>query len=178
MLMMDKSTNKSTDTKSHFRTANSSLFVGSVVVFLITASPYLFYSYESLPDSQVWETYFFTITTVFPSWISFGWYFVGKAIPLMLLFLWFFTCKHWWHWIILVPISMYAFQLWGVINESNNLDSLEIYYLIPLMLVLVPSVYLIRAKIFNGLRNADLDSFEKDLQLEKSTWQQIKDLFN
>ncbi|MDG1962011.1 MAG: hypothetical protein P8I32_03135 [Flavobacteriaceae bacterium] len=73
---------------------------------------------------------------------------------------------------------MYAFQLWGVINESNNLDSLEIYYLIPLMLVLVPSVYLIRAKIFNGLRNADLDSFEKDLQLEKSTWQQIKDLFN
>jgi hypothetical protein len=73
---------------------------------------------------------------------------------------------------------MYAFQLWGVVNESNNLDSLELYYLIPLMLVLVPSVYLIRAKIFNKMRNDDLSSFEEELSQEKNTWQQIKDLFH
>ena len=73
---------------------------------------------------------------------------------------------------------MYSFQLWGVINESNNLDSLELYYLIPLMLVLVPSVYLIRAKIFNGMRKDDLESFEKELSQEKNAWQQIKDLFH
>jgi hypothetical protein len=73
---------------------------------------------------------------------------------------------------------MYAFQLWGVVNESNNLDSLELFYLIPLMLVLVPSVYLIRAKIFNRMRNDDLTSFEQELSQEKNTWQQIKDLFH
>lgn len=176
--MMVKSTNKSTNTKSRFKTDNSSLFLGSIIVILIASTPYLFYTYESLPDSQVWETYFFRFETSFPSWISFAWYFVGKAIPLMLLLLWFFTCKHWWHWIILVPIAMYSFQLWGVINESNNLDSLELYYLIPLMLILVPSVYLIRAKIFNKMRKDDLESFEKELSQEKNTWQQIKDLFH
>jgi hypothetical protein len=177
-LTMVKSTNKSTNTKSPFKTGNSSLFLGSLIVLLIASTPYLFYSYESLPDSQVWETSFFSFETSFPSWISFAWYFVGKAIPLFLLLLWFFTCKHWWHWIILVPIAMYAFQLWGVVNESNNLDSLELFYLIPLMLVLVPSVYLIRAKIFNKMRNDDLTSFEQELSQEKNTWQQIKDLFH
>lgn len=174
---MDKPTNKSTKTRSHYKTGRSSLFIGSIVVLLIAITPYLFYIYESFPDSQVWETSLFSISTSFPSWISFAWYFVGKAIPLMLLLLWFFTCKHWWHWIILVPIAMYAFQLWGVINESNNLDSLEIYYIVPLMLILVPAVYLIRAKIFNKMRGADLKSFEQELMEKKSPWQQIKDLF-
>jgi len=45
-------------------------------------------------------------------------------------------------------------------------------------LVLVPSVYLIRAKIFNKMRNDDLSSFEEELSQEKNTWQQIKDLFH
>lgn len=72
---------------------------------------------------------------------------------------------------------MYAFQLWGVINESNSLDELEIYYIIPLMLVVVPAVYLIRAKLFNKIRGKDLKSFEAELMEKKSTWDQIKDLF-
>jgi len=95
-----------------------------------------------------------------------------------LLLLWFFTCKHWWHWIILVPIAMYSFQLWGIINESQNLDELELYFILPLMAVLIPAVYLIRAKLFNRLNENDLQSFEKELSQEKNTWQQIRDLFN
>lgn len=175
--MMDKQSNKSTNTKSHYKTGKSSLASGGIVVLLIAISPYLFYLYESFPESQVWETSLFSISTSFPSWISFAWYFVGKAIPLFLLLLWFFTCKHWWHWIILVPIAMYSFQLWGVLNESNNLDSLEIYYIVPLMLILVPAVYLIRAKLFSKIRGTDLQSFEEELMENKSTWQQIKELF-
>lgn len=175
--MMDKPISKSIETKSPYKTGKSSLIVGGIVVLLIALTPYLFYLYESFPNSQVWETSLFKFTTIFPSWQSFAWYFVGKAIPLMLLLLWFFTCKHWWHWIILVPIAMYAFQLWGVINESNNLDSLEIYYIVPLMLILVPAVYLIRAKLFNRMRGNDLKSFEEELGQSRSVWQQIKDLF-
>lgn len=72
---------------------------------------------------------------------------------------------------------MYAFQLWGVVNESNNLDELELVYIVPLMLIIVPAVYLIRAKLFNEVRGKDLDSFEEELMVKKSTWQQIKDLF-
>ena len=115
--------------------------------------------------------------TSFPNWYSFAWYFTGKFIPLYLLLLWFFTCKHWWHWIILVPIAMYSFQLWGVINESNNLDELEIIYILPLMMVIIPAVYLVRAKLFFKINEGDLKSFEEELGTQKSVWEQIKDLF-
>jgi hypothetical protein len=162
----------------HRPTAKRSLFIGGVVVLLIAVAPFIFYSYKSFPKSQVWETFLFNISTDFPDWFSYAWYLVGKIVPLYLLLLWFFTCRHWWHWIILVPIAMYSFQLWGLIRESDNqYDVLEIYYIIPLMMVLVPAVYLVRAKLFAKVRGDDLSSFEEELGAKRSTWQQLKDLF-
>jgi hypothetical protein len=176
---MDKIPNKSTETFHHYKTDNKSLVIGGIIVFLIAITPLLFYSYRSFPvDVKTWETSFFgTITTKFPDWNSYAWYFNGKFIPLYFLLLWFFTCKHWWHWILLVPIAMYSFQLWGVINESNNIDELELAYIFPLMMVLVPAVYLIRARLFNKVRGYNLESFEEDLLVKKTWWEQIKDLF-
>ncbi|MCW8980852.1 MAG: hypothetical protein OQJ83_05645, partial [Altibacter sp.] len=153
---MDKHHNKLTS-QSRYKTGKYSLFVGGIIVMFIAATPFVFYSYESFPsDSTSWETYFFTLRTSYPSLYHLAWYCVGKAVPLFLLLIWFFTCRHWWHWIILVPIAMYAFQLWGVINENGGMDELEIYYVIPLMMVLVPAVYLVRAKLFSKIRENDL----------------------
>ncbi|GHC51857.1 hypothetical protein [Ulvibacter litoralis] len=174
---MDKPNNKSTKHLSHYKTDRKSLVIGGIIVLLIALSPILFYSYRSFPESQTLETSFFTLNTSFPSFYAYAWYFTGKFIPLYLLLLWFLTCKHWWHWIILVPIAMYSFQLWGVINESNSLDELELVYIFPLMMILVPAVYLIRAKIFNQVRENDFQSFEEELAKKKSVWGQIKDLF-
>ncbi len=174
---MTKQNNKLTEISSHYKTDKKSLIIGGIVVFLIAITPFLFYIYESFPNTDIWETSYFNITTKFPDWYSFAWYFTGKFIPLYLLFIWFFTCKHWWHWIILVPITMYAFQLWGVLNESNNLDSLEFYYILPLMMVLVPFVYVIRAKLFTNLHKDNLKTFEEELGKKQTIWQQIKDLF-
>ncbi|MCF6307268.1 MAG: hypothetical protein L3J09_04860 [Flavobacteriaceae bacterium] len=145
---------------------------------LIAITPYLFYSYKSLPnDTQVWETFLFTITTSYFSINAYGWFLIGKIIPLYLLLLWYFTCKHWWHWIILIPIIMYAFQLWGVINQNQNLDELELFYIFPLMVVIVPAVYVIRAKLFANIHKDDLISFEEELEKKLTIWEQIKDLF-
>ena len=175
---MDKIHNKSTKPSSPYKTDKKSLVIGGVIVLLIAISPILFYSYRSFPIGQtMWETSYFSITTSFPDFYSFAWYFTGKFIPLYLLFLWFFTCKHWWHWILLVPISMYSFQLWGVLNESNDIDELDLVYLFPLMMVLIPAVYLIRARLFNEVLGKDLESFEEELLVKKTLWGQIKDLF-
>jgi len=174
---MTKQNNKSTETFHRFKTDRKSLIVGSVVVLLIAITPFLFYFYENFPTTKTWKTSYFTIDTAFPSFYAFAWYFTGKFIPLYLLLLWFFTCKHWWHWIILVPIAMYAFQLWGVINQNNDLDELEIYYVLPLMMVIIPAVYLIRAKLFAKMRQDDLQAFEEDLAKEKTMLQQLRDLF-
>jgi len=176
---MHKQINKLTPKKSNPQTTDrKNLFIGGIIVLIVAITPFIFYSYKSFPESQVWETPFFSISTDFPNWFSYAWYLVGKIVPLYLLLLWFFTCKHWWHWIILVPIAMYAFQLWGLIRESNNqYDVLEIYYLIPLMMFLVPAVYLVRAKLFAKVRGNDLETFEEELGVRTSVWKQLKDLF-
>lgn len=176
---MNKHPNKSTRGRLKFRhTDKKSLIYGGIVVILIALTPFIYYSYESFPlDSQVWETPFFSMTTKYPSFYNYAWFLTGKIIPILLLLIWFFTCKHWWHWIILVPLSMYVFQLWSIIHQSRSVDEIEIIYVIPLMMVLVPFVYLIRAKLFNKVRGDDLKSFEEELLQERSLWQQIKDLF-
>jgi hypothetical protein len=173
---MDKQNNKLTD-QTYQDKGKSSLVHGGIVVLLIASTPILFYLYESFPETQIWETSLFTIETSYTTMYHLAWYLTGKSIPLLLLLIWFFTCKHWWHWIILVPISMYSFQLWGIINESNSMDIVEIYYVIPLMMILIPAVYVIRAKLFDKIRGNDLKSFEEELMKNKSIWQQIKDLF-
>ncbi|MDC8004032.1 hypothetical protein POV27_08205 [Aureisphaera galaxeae] len=148
-------------------------------MLFIAATPFIFYTYKNFPsDTKVWETSFFTIETAYHSVNTYAWFVVSKVVPLSLLLLWFFTCKHWWHWIILVPIAMYTFQLWGIFNESQGLDEVELYYLLPLMMIIVPGVYLVRAKLFAKARGADLKSFEEELGTNRSLWGQIKDLFN
>lgn len=174
---MKQQNNKSTTHLSP-RAKGKSLIFGGIIVFLLAVSPFIFYSYKSFPDdSQIWETSLFSLETGFPSWNAYAWYLSGKVLPLYFLLLWFFTCKHWWHWIILVPIAMYSFQLWGLINESGGYDEVELFYLLPLMMVLVPFVYLIRAKLFNKVRGDNLKQFEEDLLKKRTIWEQILDLF-
>jgi len=73
---------------------------------------------------------------------------------------------------------MYSFQLWALIRESSGkYDELELFYVVPLMAIVVPFVYLIRAKLFNKMRGNDLESFEEELKQEKGLIGQLKDLF-
>ena len=174
---MIKQNNKLNTNTTDQQPTVKNLFAGSLVVIIIAITPLLFYSYKSFPDVKIWETSFFTAETAFRSWFDYTWYLANKIIPLLLLFIWFFTCKHWWHWILLIPIGMYSFQIWGLIQENEGVDEIELYYVFPIMMIVVPSVYLIRAKLFNTLRGTDLKAFEEELGNNKTLLQQLKDLF-
>ena len=174
---MIKQNNKLNTNTTDQQPTVKNLFAGSLVVIIIAITPLLFYSYKSFPDVKIWETSFFTLETAFFSWFDYTWYLANKIIPLLLLFIWFFTCKHWWHWILLIPIGMYSFQIWGLIQENEGVDEIELYYVFPIMMIVVPSVYLIRAKLFNTLRGTDLKAFEEELGANKTLLQQLKDLF-
>lgn len=176
---MNKPRNKSTRGRLKSQnTDKTSLIQGGIIVLILAITPFVYYLYESFPaDSQVWETSLFSIDTKYPSFYQYAWFLTGKLTPIVLLLVWFFTCKHWWHWIILVPLAMYIFQLWSIIHQSRSVDEVELIYLIPLMMVLIPFVYLVRAKLFNKIREGDLESFEEELLQKRTFWQQIKDLF-
>lgn len=168
-----------TKPKKQLKKVSGSLVTGSIIAVLIAISPYIFYSYESFPDVKVWETSFFTYDSAYYGSIQGTAYWaISKLVSLLFLVLWFFTCKDWWYHVILIPIAMYAFQLVTVFNDdSKTVDEVEIYWLIPIMMIIIPIVYFIRIKLFDkhvyGIDIAKIDAelaeYErKEKEIEKA----------
>jgi len=149
------------------------LLLGSVIAFLIAFSPYIFYLYEIFPDGSVWENSFFIYESKFYGSVAVvAWVYLGKITPLLLLIIWFFTCKHWWYHAILIPIAMYAFQLVvvfyeDVYMESNKyMDTDGLIYLAPFFMIILVIVYLIRIQIFDRIYGIDLSELnETDISI-------------
>ncbi|WP_417198685.1 hypothetical protein [Bizionia sp.] len=180
---MDKQPTKLKDPRSWFRrTDNKSVVIGTLIATFIAATPYLFYLYESVPDQKVWDTFLFTYNSnYYGSVLTVAWTLTGKIIPLMLILIWFFTCRHWWYHVLIVPIAMYSFQIFTILNDDlSYVDSNQILYLIPIMAVVVPSIYLIRAKMFDKLNTANksLQELEDEFMIKPtSLWGKIKQYF-
>ncbi|MDT0558669.1 hypothetical protein RM697_08425 [Ichthyenterobacterium sp. W332] len=134
-----------------------SLIIGSIIATFIAITPYLFYLYESIPETQVWENWLFTYDS--KSWADANfamWVFTNKVIPFCFILIWFFTCRHWWYHVLLVPIAMYIYQIVGIFNDNiEHIDKFELLHLIPVMAIVIPSIYLLRARMFNKLNTAD-----------------------
>ena len=156
------------------------LIVGTIIATLIAITPYIFYLYESVPDEKIWNTFFGTYRSGYYESAAIGiWTMMGKIIPIYLLFIWFFTCRHWWYHVLLIPIAMYAYQLFSIINEENDFfDEYQIMYLIPIMAIIIPSIYLVRAKMFNRITNQNMQELEDEYRLgPRSIWDKVKDYF-
>lgn len=149
------------------QTKNSrNIYVGTFVAIIIAVTPYLYYSYESVPRTEIWDTFLFTYESIgYKNANDFAWLFLGKFVPWLLLIIWFLTCRNWWYHVILIPIAMYSFQLSTIINDdSEYVDEVEIYWLIPIMMIIVPIVYLIRIKLFDKLvLGIDLKKIDEEL---------------
>ncbi|WP_430408336.1 hypothetical protein [Kordia sp.] len=145
---------------------NKSLVLGTIVAIIIAVSPYIFYLYKGLPRTKIWQNPFFTYKVEYYEDVNiYFWLLLARFIPFLLLVLWFFTCKHWWYHVILIPVAMYAFQLFTVLNnESDYIDEMEIAWIIPIMMIIIPFVYLIRIKLFDKLvLGIDLKKIEAEL---------------
>ncbi|MBK5191735.1 MAG: hypothetical protein JJE07_00745 [Flavobacteriaceae bacterium] len=144
------------------------LLLGSVIAFLIAFSPYLFYLYEIFPDGPVWENSFFIYESkYYENVLTAAWTYLGKITPLMLLFIWFFTCKHWWYHVILIPIAMYTFQLVVAFYEDVYMDAARfmdidgLIYLAPFFFIILVIVYLVRIQIFDRIYGIDLSELNE-----------------
>ncbi|WP_420573379.1 hypothetical protein [Kordia sp.] len=61
---------------------------------------------------------------------------------------------------------MFGFQLFGAIeNKSSILDVVEIYWLIPIMMIIIPFVYFIRIRLMDKLvYGIDLKKIDAELE--------------
>ena len=145
------------------------LLTGSIFAICIAFSPYVFYLYEIFPTGPVWENSFFTYESKYYKDVATAaWTYLGKVTPLFLLLIWFFTCKHWWYHVILVPIAMYSFQIVAVVYDDVYLaseyfaDTDQLLYLAPFFILILSIVYLIRIKIFDRIYGIDLSEIERE----------------
>ena len=152
----------STDQRSGF------LLTGSIIAICIAFSPYLFYLYEIFPNGPVWENSFFIYESkYYLNVMTAMWTYLGKITPLFLLLIWFFTCKHWWYHVILIPVSMYSYQIVSTIYEDvyakvDPMDTDDLFYLAPFFIIILSIVYLIRVKIFDRIYGIDLSEIERE----------------
>ncbi|WP_452224512.1 hypothetical protein [Lacinutrix chionoecetis] len=176
---------KSTEEKSKFRSTvnrKKTIILGSFTATIIGITPYLFYTYEGVPETKIWNTFLFTYDSeVYQDAHMVAWTLCGKLTPLLLLLIWFFTCRHWWYHAILIPIIMYIYQIIGFISSDTGFfDEFQLMHLVPFMAVILPSIYLIRARIFDRLNSIDktTQELEDELMLKpKNLWQKIKQFF-
>jgi len=143
------------------------LLTGSILAFCIAFSPYIFYLYEIFPSGPVWENSFFTYKSMYyENVMTAMWTYFGKITPLFLLLIWFFTCKHWWYHSILVPITMYVYQVISTIYDDVyaskfTIDTDGLLYLAPFFIGILIIVYFVRIQIFDRIYGIDLSELNE-----------------
>ena len=158
------------------------IILGSIIATILAITPFLFTLYKSVPDRKIWSTFLFTYDSkYYESALIMVWTLSSQAIPLLLLLIWFFTNRHWWYHSLLVPIAMYVFQIIETLNSDLYFtDQNLIIYLLPVMIVIIPSIYLIRARFFYRINTIDksMQDLEDELTFKpKSLWGKIKQYF-
>ena len=156
--------------------------MGSIVATLVAGTPFLFYLYEFVPDTQVWDTIFGQYKSIeYESANVAMWVLAMKAIPLFLSLIWFFTCRHWWYHALLVPIAMFTYQCVIALNfDARYLDVADIIWFVPIMAIVFPSIYLIRAQMFNKINDHDktMEELEEEFMIKpKTIWGRVKQYF-
>lgn len=137
-----------------------SLFLGSFIILIIISSPYLLYLYRAIPDeAEVYSTFFgFQIKGGYYTYAqSYVYTFFGKFVPFLLLIIWFITNKHWWVHALIIPISVYLFQIIAVINDSElYVDEVEFIYTVPIAVIIIVILYFLRNKMAVYIQALDL----------------------
>tara|TARA_R110002051_G_scaffold165130_3_gene235963 strand:- start:25043 stop:25702 length:660 start_codon:yes stop_codon:yes gene_type:complete len=155
--------------KDKKKKAQRKILLESTMVFFIAISPFLYKLYEYIPGASKDSITLLGITldsNGFADVSTFIWFMMGKIVPLYLLVFWFLTVKNWWYHIILIPIAMYAFQIFEVLySNDNDIDTENLLWLLPICIVVIPFVYFLRIKIYDKhVLGIDLEAMDAELK--------------
>ncbi|WP_298367279.1 hypothetical protein [uncultured Lutibacter sp.] len=148
-----------------------SLLLGSFIIILIISTPYLLYIYRAIPfEAETYKTLFFTIKGgYYEKAQSFVYTFFGKFVPFFLLIIWFVTNKHWWVHALIIPITIYLFQLISVANDSEQyVDEIEFIYTVPIAILIMVILYFLRSRMSIYIQAVDLKK-EMDTNMTSSS---------
>ncbi|WP_318543979.1 hypothetical protein [Marixanthotalea marina] len=76
---------------------------------------------------------------------------------------------------------MYSYQIFTTLNEDlKYVDSNQLIYIIPIIALIIPSIYLIRAQIFNKINavSKTMEELEDEFKISpKNFWEKVKQYF-
>jgi hypothetical protein len=76
---------------------------------------------------------------------------------------------------------MFSFQTLSALNDDVIfIDELHIIWLLPFMAIVIPSIYLIRAKMFNKINDHDktMEELEEEFMIKPKTfWGKVSQYF-
>jgi hypothetical protein len=145
----------------------------SLAVLLILITPFLFKIHEYIPENPEDKVTILGLelnNNGFQNVSIYVWFLLGKFIPLYLLTIWFLTCKHWWYHILLIPLCMYAFQIFEVLYSNDNyIDVENVLWILPVCMILIPFVYFLRLKLFDKyVHGIDMEAMAAELDYYKN----------
>ncbi len=157
------------------------LLTDSLIIAFMLCVPYAFYLYNYFPDKEIFQTSFYTFESYeYVSVRAFFWVISSKILPLLLLIIWFTTCKHWWYYSIAIPIGVYIFQLIGALNDGMKfMDEFEFVYSIPITALILMVLLMIRSKIKVYLKAVNLhkevdDVINKGIENQKKKQEKME----
>lgn len=129
---------------------NRKVFIKDLVIAsIIVALPFLFYLYQFVPEVKVWKTPFFTIESNYFNDVSiFAWTIMTKVLTLLILSIWFVTCKYWWRYAIIIPIIIEIFKILIIMNDDLFfVDEIELFYAIPVTIPVILLLFILSKRI-------------------------------
>src|SRR5690606_42013384 len=74
-----------------------------------------------------------------------------------------------------------SYQIFTTLNEDlKYVDSNQLIYIIPIIAIIIPSIYLVRAQIFNKINTVSktMEELEDEFKISpKNFWQRVKQYF-
>ncbi|PKA83311.1 hypothetical protein ATE92_1463 [Ulvibacter sp. MAR_2010_11] len=156
-----------TNTKFHQTDRSRSILLGVLLSLFLIATPFLFYIYKYAPaDATEWDTFFGVVNSGgFGSVQAYMHALFTKITFVSLTGMWFLTSTNWWKYAILVPLTMFLFQLSGVINyKIQYIDEFDFWYSLPAILPILFFLIYISYRISN--QSTTSNDLKKDVDDE------------
>ncbi len=126
--------------KSRLTDRKKDLLKGGVISLILISTPFLFYIYKYAPADQTsWETFIGTFEAGQFSSVQVYFHALFTKVTFVILTgLWFMTSRSWWKYAILVPFTMFLFQLSGVIKfQVKYMDEYDFWDALPFILPII-----------------------------------------
>nr|WP_321234832.1 hypothetical protein [uncultured Psychroserpens sp.] len=160
-----------------------------IIISIIIVSPFAFYFHVLAPKTKIWETILFTIDAgYFEKINNYLWIYSYKILTILMVSIWFITCKNWWRLAILFPLSFEFSHFISFLNDRYQfLSNYSHFHSIPIFLIFGFLLFLISKKLnYYSLKNnnksklnAEIYELMKDLSLfDRDKSQEIEKQFN